>query len=61
MIYMYYQTSLHECKFLIEMHLNWSSIFFIVLYKDDKNFNQSPNQHWNVLEIKIITVKNSLK
>ena len=47
--YIYYQTSLHECEFLIEMNLNRFSIFYHIVQKRH-NFNQSTNQLWHVLE-----------
>ena len=42
------------------MNLNFL-FFFILQYKDDIIFNQSTNQHKNVLDIKIIAVKIVLK
>ena len=45
---------------MIKIKLNRFSIFFF-LYNYDIIFIQSTNQHWNVLEIKIIAVKNSYK
>ena len=54
--YTYCQTSLHECKYLIEMNLNRFTIF-ILLYKDDLISTQSTNQHRNVLEFFYVAVK----